>query len=687
MERITKVRAGVFLLILALILGFFSIRLYIMQVVQSDVHGDNITTYIMRTRVRAARGEILDTNGNKLVGNRASYNLVFYHYVILNSGKCNDSLLKLAELCMELGIEYNDHFPVTKEKPFRYTLDEYNATWQGYFQKFLVNRGELDSDISAELLMKTLRKSYRIPEEYTDEQARLVIGLRYELTLRNGGVTNLPNFVFVEDATDAELAEILELAIPGLNVESSTVREYYTEYAAHVLGYIGAMNQTQMDKYTELGYPMDALVGQEGFELAFEEYLHGTDGVRIDEVTKDGTVVRSYYSVEPKSGSNVEVSLDILMQMAAEEALAETMEGLRESTTNTNGQDAAGAAAVAIDIKTGQVLVCASYPTYDLTTLRQDYNEILNAEFNPLLNRALNGTYPPGSTYKMSMTVAGLHGGAIKPGETIQDHGVYTKYRGFTPECLIWTNSHTTHGTIDVMEALKVSCNYYFYEVADRLTIDIIDETAKGLGLGVKTGVELLEAEGYRANPETKKYFFAGTDSAGWYAADQLMAGIGQSLNQFTPIQLANYTAVLANRGTRYKATFLNKVVSADYSQLIYENKSQIASLMDISDDAYAAYTTGMYMVANEAGGTAYSAFQNYPIKIAAKSGTAEVAGGSANGAFVCYAPYDDPQIAIVVYGERAGGGSRMANVAKAMLNVYFGIDVSDTDNWENQVS
>ncbi len=689
MERITRFRAGILLVLVAMILGIFSFQLYKMQVLAGPEKGDNITTYITRTTVRAARGEILDKNGNKLVGNRASYNLEFNHYVILRASDPNGELLKLAKLCQELGIEYTDNFPVTKERPFQYTLSDYNSAWQGYFQAFLEDRGNLDSDITAQLLIKSLRQSYRIPEEWSDEDARLVLGLRYELSLRNGDLSNLPKYIFIEDASEEVMSAVLELSTPGLKVEASTVREYYTKYAAHVLGYIGPMNSAQMEQYPD--YSMDALVGQSGFELAFEEYLHGTDGIRVDKTTADGTVVESYYEVEPKAGNNVEVSIDLLMQMAAEDKLADVMTQVKDPTINTDpegdGLDAQGAAVVAIDIKTGQVLVSASYPTYDPAKLRVDYAQIAGEEYAPLLNRVLQATYPPGSTYKMAMVVAGIDSGVINRYSQIYTKGVYTKYDDFTPECLQYTMFGTVHGDINCMEAIKVSCNYFFYELAERMSIDVIDATAKGLGLGEATGVELLEYLGKRANRETKYELFAGTDKAGWYPADQLMVGIGQSYNAFTPMQLATYTATLCNQGTRYRATYLNKVVSSDYRTLIMENKKEIMSTMNISDEAFQAYMTGMEMGAQEQGGSGYSTFKDYPIRVGTKTGTAEVAGGSANGAFVCFAPAEDPQIAVVVYGERVDSGSRLGAVARAILDVYFDIDTGSVDSWENQVS
>ncbi len=687
MERITRFRSTMLLLIVAAILSFFCFRLFSMGRSDSANHANNVTTYNVRTRVRAARGDIVDTKGNVLVTNRASYDLVFNHYVILNSGDPNGKLLDLALKCRDLGIEYYEHFPVTKEWPFEYTLSDYSNTWQGYFQAFLVNRGDLDSDITAPLLMQALRESYGIPKEWSDEDARLVIGLRYELTLRNG-VTNLPNYIFLEDVSEWQLASLLELNTPGLNVESSSVRVYNTSYAAHILGYIGAMNGEQWQIYKEQGYAMDALVGQSGFELAFESYLHSTDGIRVDKVTSDGTVVDSWYEVEPKAGNNVEVSIDLMLQMAAEDKLAEVIEHYRsDANTSKTGHDAEGGAVVALDVKTGQVLVCGSYPTYDPSRLFEDYDEIFNGEYGPLLNRALMATYPPGSVYKPAMMIAGLQSGVITPTENIQTYGIYRK-NGFRAGCWQYTDLGYSHGAVDAIKALRESCNYYFYVVAERMgNMTYIDQIAKGLGLGEPTGVELYEYRGRRANPQTKAELFAGTDSAGWYFADQIMSGIGQSYNRFTPMQLASYAMALANQGTRYKATFLDRVVSADYRELVYENKAQILTTMSITDEAYRIYLRGMKEVASVGSGTAYGTFKNYPIPVAAKTGTAEDnPAASSNGAFICFAPADDPRIAIVVYGEKIGGGSRLASVAKEILDLYFGISTGEVETPENGV-
>ena len=321
-----------------------------------------------------------------------------------------------------------------------------------------------------------------------------------------------------------------------------------------------------------------------------------------------------------------------------------------------------------------------------MANLFENWNEITEADYNPLLNRALMSTYNPGSTYKVAMIVAGANAGVINSSTEINDTGIYIKYSGYSPKCLYYTNHGVGHGYLNGAEALKVSCNYYFYWLADHMDIADIDIVAQGLGLGEKSGVELYEAQGTRANPDSKAAAFAGTENAKWYPADQLMAGIGHSENYFTPMQMAVYASTLANQGVRYKATFLSRVVSADYRDLVYQNTSQVLSTLPISQEALNMYMRGMQMVAQESGGTAYSTFRDYPIKVAAKTGTAQIGSGSSNGAFICFAPADNPKIAIAVYGEKVDGGSYLAPVAKAILDTYFGMNSGDVDIIENQV-
>ena len=709
MERISRVRAIVLVVIVALLLSLYSVRLFTLQIIDTKGDTDNTTLYATKTRVKAARGEILDRNGNILVGNRASYDLVFNHYVITSADGTNDALYRLIKKCGELGVEYMDHFPVTTSRPFEYTLNNYTAAWRGYFHSYLTDR-EMDSDITAPLLVETLRERYKIPNEWSDDEARAVIGLRYEFDLR--GVTNLPNYTFMEDVSDANLSALLEMNVPGLIVEASTVREYYTSYAAHILGTMGSMTQEQWhtvntayEEGTGPQYYMDAQVGQSGFEAAFEKYLHGVDGMRLDEVDKEGTFITQEYLIEPKAGNNVETTIDINLQIAAEDALAEIIHWLQNPDNDKNmnqeeaGRDVEGASVVVMEVATGDVLACASYPTYNPRTYNEDYNQILERDFDPLFNRALQGTYYPGSTYKMTTLVAAMENGVYVYDEAVYDEGVFNKegYEGFHPKCLIYArNPGVTHKDVNHAKALEVSCNYFFYEMGYRLTkqfglpgaIERLDRTAASLGLGEPSGVELNEKIGYRANEESKAATHKGLQ-AQFFKGDLIQACIGQSTNMFSPIQQCVYASTLANEGTRMKATFLNRVVSADYRTLVLENEKQIVSAADFSPATVAAYKEGMKAVVAGSNGTARKTMTDLTVEICAKTGTAQTGRvGSDDGYFVCFAPADKPEIAIAVHGEKAAHGATLGQVAKAIINYYFADndEVGEVISAENQI-
>lgn len=689
MERISRFRAGVILVLFTLVLAFFVYTMYDLQVVETGGVIDNTTTFTTITRVKADRGDIFDRDGNKLVGNRASYDLMLNHYVLLSAEGTNSHLYRLVKTCDAQGISYTDHFPVSSQKPFVYTLDDYSSTWRTYFQLFLDYQGGLDSDITAPLLVEKLRELYEIPEEWTDDEARKVIGLRYEMSLRNC-VPSLSNYIFMSDADDETISIIAEMGIPGLTVEASTVREYYTTYAAHILGHVGAMNEEQWEYYQNLpGYEMDTMVGQSGLEEAYEEYLHGTDGWREDTVAADGTLISSRYLTEPKAGSNIEVSIDSTLQMVAETQLASVIQGLRAQEEGEDGQDAEGGSVVAIEVKTGQVLVCANYPTYDPATFFEKYDQLLEAEYSPLSNRALQEAYPPGSAYKMVTSIAAMENGIITPATEIEDKGKFDKYADLVLNCLVYTSTGTTHGTINVTDALKYSCNYFYYHVGDKMNIADLDAVAKAMGLGEPTGVELPETIGYRANPDTKKELYSGSERE-WYPGDMLTAVIGQSDNRFTPMQLAVYAATLANKGVRNKATFMKRIVSSDYQELLAENTTKVVSELKMQPTTVAAYFEGMTKVVNESGGTAYSSqWYTLPATVAGKTSTAEQFwGASDNAAFVCFAPVEDPEIAIAIYVEKGAHGSDMATIAWSVLSEYFNVGtVSDVTVYENSIS
>ena len=685
MGRITRFRTVIFVCLVALLVGVFALRLYKLQVVEPEnglVTADADSMQYMTT-VEAARGNILDRNGNILVSNRASYNLVIINFVLFNSEQPNEKLLQLLELCDSLGIRYESHFPVTPELPYDYSMDALDSSWQGYFRTFLANR-DYDLDISAQTLMKNLRKAYKLPAEWTQEQIYKVISIRYELELRSVPDVGMENYTLATDVSAEDLAAVMELGVPGVIVETGTVREYHTQYAAHLLGYIGAMNREEYAQYKEQNYAMNALVGKDGVEKAFESYLHGASGTKYTTVASDGEVLEEYFSKVPQPGNNVELTIDISLQAVAEDALEKVILDLRENGAGRKkeGKDAEGGAVVVQQVKTGEILASASYPTYNLATVNEDYAELAQSEYGPFLNRVLQATYWPGSIYKMVTAIAAIDLGGYSEYYEITDKGVYDYYKeyNYEPRCYVWTSSQATHGTINMREALQESCNYYFYEIGRLSYNNYMTETgknpmdvvAKALGLGESTGVELPESVGTRANKETKEALYSGSD-AGWYGADVIQAAIGQSDNKFTPMQMVCYTSALANNGTRYKATFLSRVVSWDYQELIMQHEPTVESKLDISDEAIDCYKTGMRWVAQK--GTAAQYLGDYPIAVACKTGTAQwgnMHSGSDHASFVLYAPADDPEIAIAVYVEKGAQGGNLANVCIPILNAYF---------------
>ena len=735
MERISRFRSMILLLLFSLVLTLYAGRLFFLQIIDTDGNTDNTATYTTLTTVRASRGDILDRKGNVLVGNRASYDLVFNHYVIKSATGRNDHLYRLVQKCKELGIEYLDHFPVTKERPFVYTLDDYNTAWRGYFQNFMLDR-DLDSDISAPLLIEKLRARYDIPAEWDDEMARAVVGIRYEFDLR--GVTYLPTYTFIEDVSDEHLSAILELNIPGLMVESSTVREYHTTYAAHILGYVGGMDANDWEKYKSQNYSMDAYIGQAGMEEAFEDYLHGIDGTRVDVVSRDGTIIKQYYAnkydeetgevigqMTPIAGNNVETTIDLDIQIATEDALAKIMKEITNPELNKKGEkqglDAEGAAAIVMDVKTGDILACASYPTYNLATMNEDWKEIEADPNKPFFNRAFGATYAPGSTYKMVTLTAAMNNknsdGEIifNPDDTIVAKGIWNeRMPGFGPTCMIWSwETPYTHGELTAPNALKFSCNYFFYELAYLVTIEMMDDTAKAYGLGEPTGIELYEKVGHRSNRESKKASYTTAVNQQWSGGDRVLTGIGQAENRFTPLQLCVYASTIANKGTRMKATFLNRVVSSDYRTLILDNEPSVVSTMDnVSWATWETIFSGMRKVIAENGGTADDFLGGFndvnnpkvdwpmdgvrwslanEVTVYAKTGTAEhSSGGSDHGAFVCFARRNDvaePEVAVALFGEKVAHGSWLAPVAEEILRAYFEqVSATEVTTLENRV-
>ena len=678
MDRTYRFRISLVIVILALVAAVYVIRLFGVQLTEDEsaAYSAASTTTYMQT-VSAARGEILDRHGTVLVRNRATYNVIINSFVLYNSGETNKYLLSLAETCKKNGIEYKDTLPLSTTTPYVYTSDELDVNAQYNYQQFLLSRA-WDSDMTAENLIKRLKRAYGIPDEYTEEQARMVVGLRYELDLPVYAMTDV--YTLVEDVSAEDLAIIKELAIPGLDVTTTTVREYNTTFAAQLLGYVRSMDQNLYEEtYEAMGYAMDAKVGYEGLEEAFEPYLHGTDGVKIVTVAADGTVLDEEWQVEPESGDNVVTTIDIGLQEVAEKALADRIQEVAEEgqavveasggAKETVGEDADAGAVVVMDVRNGEVLAAANYPTYDPKDYFSKYNEYIKMEVSPLRDRALQNAYPPGSTFKPITAIAALRNGVPDTFST-DDNGPYTNYEDFQPVCWYYTANNFGHGTLDMRGAIAQSCNIFFYTVGDRIGITPIIETAESFGVGKDPGSEIYSNPGQMASPETKARAYADTEFNGWYGADTITAAIGQSETQMTPLQICRYISAIANRGTLYKATFLRRVVSGDFQTLIKGNDYTPEATGLLSDFEHQVLYDGMRLCVTEGTG---KGLDGYEVNVCAKTGTASHGtGGSDHGAFVCFAPAENPEIAIAIYVEHGASGSNFTGVAEEIMDYYF---------------
>ena len=673
-------RLGILFGIFCMCAMLFGAVLYDAQVTNYEEYYNQSTSRLADSEiVTASRGIITDRNGKILVSNRQVYTITFDSSKLDEDDDPNYAILRLIQLSESFDVTWADNLPISREAPYTYTTADTTDIQRSRFQKFLAecgwsekditetspnprltaeamaDTGLTDANISAEDLLELMRDYFEIDDALPMSEARKIIGVRYELAIRS--IVNTTAYVFASEVDTKMISILSDGDYAGVVVGTQSVREYNTHYAAHILGRIGAIDPEDLEDYKAQGYQSDDLVGKDGVEKAFEEYLRGKDGKRIITTNEDGKITGEVYSTDPQPGNTVALTIDIDLQQVAEESLTNRVQTLIEE----DGYTLRAGAAVVVEIGTGDVLAMASYPTYDPA----DYASLLNAEGSPLYNRATMGTYPPGSTFKMVTAVAALETGTITPSTKITDKGVYRYYKDYTPACWIYRSTGRTHGTINVSQALRDSCNYFFYE-AGRLTgIEAIDKYGEAFGLGQPTGIEIAEKTGSLDGPEHREE--VGHE---YYGGDLLQISIGQGENLFTPLQLANYVATLMSGGDRYPAHLLKTVKSYDNSQVLYSYEPEPVSSIEISGSTLEAVKTGMGMVVSE--GTVRSVFQNCVVSAGAKTGSAQTGTDTDNGVFVCFAPFDDPQIAVAVTVERGGTGTAMAGVAVDIINAYF---------------
>ena len=694
--------------ILAALLLVFAGTLYQLQIVKGDEYRAASTVKIANVEtVEAARGEIVDRYGRSLVGNRATYEITLNTSVMGKEAERNAILLELIHICQDNGITWTDTLPISEDAPFTYTSDsplvytdkegkvQFNylgalldalplgkdilpGRWSQKDLDSASSVADLGTGLTAEEVIDGLRQYFLIDGSLSDADARALIGVLYEVNLRSQDIRQT-EYIFAQDVNIDAISGIKEHSLTGVTVSATTVRQYNTTSAAHLLGRVSVIQAENWDNYKDKGYNMNDKVGIGGVEAAFEDYLRGESGTLIQELSTSGKVVSEYWKMDtetgetlaPKPGDNVMLTLDLRLQEKVEEVLASTIENLKS-------EDTQGGAVVVQSVNDGSVLAMASYPTFDLSTIYQDteaYNAALNDPLKPFNNRATNGTYPPGSTFKPLVAIAALEEGLVTPTEKIQDTGTFQlpeedhyPYGDWHPQCWYYRQYRGTHGWENLADALRDSCNIYFFTLGHRLGIDRIDQYAAQFGLGQTTGLELGEQKGWVAGPATSEAL--GME---WYGGNLLNAAIGQDNNMVTPLQLSNYIATLVNGGNHYATHLLKTVKSSDYSSTVYEYEPQLLNTLDLDPDNVQAVKKGMWEVANDPKSSSSVYFKDLPVEVGAKTGSAQVASNvEANALFVCFAPYDDPQIVISMVVERGASGSNLAQATAEIVDYYF---------------
>ena len=661
--------------IIVYIIGIILIvQLFNLQVVNGESYREQSNTRLSRIiSIEAARGSILDRSGNELAGVRAQNNIELFKTNIGNE-ELNQAILKLVNLLNEYQISYTDTFPI-KIEPYEFTIkDEELTKWKKTYK--------IDENASPAEAFDEFKEKYEITTDNAQD-ARKIISIRYKITTTGYSATK--SITIAEDVSNEVVAQISERnsEFPGVNISTEAVRTYSSgTLAAHVIGYTRTISQEEYEANKET-YDIDDIIGKTGIEYMFEKYLKGTDGEKQVDMSVDGTITGEYVTQNAVAGNDVVLTIDANLQKVTETSLENCINKIKSGGFSET-YDARGGAVVVMNVNTGEVLASASYPTYNpewfIGTLETDkWNYMNDSKTHPLLNKTIQAAYAPGSIFKMITAIAGLETGVITPKEQMYDTGIYKKY-GEEWKCWYYTDYHRGHGYVNVTQALQHSCNYFFYETGDRAGIDAIAKYALHFGLGKKTGIELpSELSGTVASKENKKQ---------WNPGDTLNAAIGQGDNNYTPMQIARYLSAIANGGTVVKPTLIKTIIKPDGTEVPREEienytneKLGIQNEDDgitINPETINIAKEGMRMATSEAGGTAYSIFRNFKVEVAGKTGSAE-AGKDENDNdvvhawFVCFAPYENPEIAVVAMIENGGHGNYAAEIARDVLNQYFG--------------
>ena len=666
-----RIRYNMLTIIVYIVGIILLIQLFNLQIIHGEEYRETSNSRLTReTVVKAARGSIKDRIGVELVRTEAGYSVEIYSTKVSDE-ELNSAIDRFIKILESNKDEYIDNLPISVD-PFEFTEESEEK------QKKWKNENDIDENYTAEQVFYKLKERYEINEEDINV-ARKIMAVRYEIS--NKGYSSTKSVTIAKNISNTSAVQIREqnAKLAGINVITEPIVSYTSDnLASHILGYVGAISEDEYNERKDT-YRNDDIIGKDGIQKVFEEYLKGTDGIKQVDMTVDGAITSEYISKEAVSGSDIILTIDANLQKVAEDALERNIKDIASGKFG-EGNDADAGAVVVMNVNTGEILAMASYPDYNPEKYSEEYDG--DDTTGKYVNRAISSAYPPGSTFKMVVASAALDTEEITTSTLINDTGVYPY--GDNQACWYYRSYGTGHGYLNLTQAIKYSCNYFFYDLGYRMGIDTIAEYAGRYGLGKRTGIELTGEE--RGTVASREY----GESIGyntWYPSDTLSASIGQSFNEYTPVQMARYISMVSNGGKNVDVSIIKSIINPEgtevsreeienYTKNTIETENELTEDLDISKENLDAIREGMRGVTSETGGTAYSTFSDFDIDIAGKTGSAQTGiEGEAHGWFVGFAPYDEPEIAVVVLVEKAGSGGYTAEVAKKVMEEYFGMN------------
>lgn len=683
MSGISRLLRTISLILLVFIALFLCIlRLLKLQIVDgAEYLALAETSYTSEHEVIATRGQIFDRNGIVLTSNKTVYKVIIQKAFLIK-GTENEVLNRTAAVLQSNNEEWNDSVPISYNKPYVFTTDN-DVVLDSFKERIRVNL-----DATADNCITELIRKYEIDTaKYTEEQQRIIAGLRYEMELKDFSYEN--RFTLADNVSIDTVIRLKEdsLQLSGIDIVEESARDYCeSSTAPHVLGTVGALSYEEYTSLKNEGYSYNDIIGTYGIERAMESILRGENGKRTIARDSNGIAVSDEITTEAIAGDSVRLTLDYDFQNDLQEILKNQINWL--NNTADRGNDCDAGAVVVLDAKSAAVIGMASYPTYDLVDSVENYGAVLNSEGNPMYNRCINGLYRPGSAFKTITAADGLINGLIDINSRAECTGIYTFYSSsdYQPKCTGY------HYGYDVVNCLKWSCNIFFYDLGRRLGIEELCNFAQKFGYGQNLGLEIGGLPGQMSSPQ----LYEQLRGEPWTDGNTLQAAIGQMDTLVTPLHLAIQALTLANDGVRLKPYLVDSVWNYEGTQMIYKTQPETVEVINNENEAFEIVREGMKSVSTLVTWPTSSSLWNFdylPYSVAIKTGTAETGDGYYTSTVMGYYPAEDPQIAFGIILEK---GEYSRYMVRNIIDAYFyncyepdidenGIVLTPWKRWESE--